>query len=214
LKPLISVHVAKAGGTSVKATLPAACGGRLAEDYADNPTNSLSARILAPRLYISRNEPLPAGASYVHGHFHPGKYAISRNTAPFTTLSYPVDNIISIYWFWKTISQETDPLREYFLKINLTVIETAQLPCLLHLFSITYFGGFDMTRFDVIGRQEKREAALAVLAVLGGTPLNLHLRENIAAPNVERQEMGGPWVRQRIEDILVDDIKFYERYAR
>ncbi|HET6609453.1 MAG TPA: hypothetical protein VFG62_22465, partial [Rhodopila sp.] len=212
MNPLISVHVAKAGGTSVKALLQAAYGHGLAEDYADNPANPLSQRILAPNFYMSRNELLPAGASCVHGHFHPGKYAIQRGTAMFTMLRYPVDNIMSIYWFWKSFSQGTEPLHAFFLENDLTVIETARLPILRYLFSVSYFGGFDMGRFDIIGRHEDRETALTKLSCLIETPLDVHTRENITAQSEERKQMeSDPWLRRRLEDILKEDIRFYER---
>jgi hypothetical protein len=215
MKPLISVHVAKSGGTSVKVLLQAAYGRSFSEDYDDNPVNPLSMRVLAPSLYMGTSKLIPDGVSCIHGHFHPGKYTIARSVAMFTILRHPVDNIISIYWFWKAFDRGTEPLHDFFLRNGLTIIETARLPLLRYLFSNSYFGGFDMGRFDIIGRHDDRERALTKLSCLIETPLDIETRENITAPSEEREQMeSDPRLRRRLEDILSEDIRFYERYTR
>lgn len=129
-------------------------------------------------------------------------------------LRYPVDNMISIYWFWKALSRGSSPLHNYFLDNDLSIIEIVRLPILRWLFSQTYFGGFDMGRFDIVGKFEDREAVLNRLSTSLGVPLDVTVRENVTPECDERNAMtNDQQLRRRLEDILVDDIKFYERYA-
>jgi hypothetical protein len=75
--PLISVHVAKAGGSSVGRMLKEAYSEAFLANYQDNPANPLSQRVLDPRKYFSRRETMPAEIKCVHGHFHPGKFELT-----------------------------------------------------------------------------------------------------------------------------------------
>lgn len=212
---LISVHVAKAGGSSTRELLRGAFGSHFREDYGDNPADPLSRRLLDPVGYARLKLVMPDDTLCIHGHFHPAKYDIADDTFLFTMLRHPVDNIMSIFWFWKTFSVGTEPLHSYFLTQKLSIVEAAQLPILRRLFSETYFGGFDMGRFDLIGRHEAREDTLIALSQGIGTSLDLAIRENITPDSDERLEMvENLMLRRQLEDILVDDVRFYERYAR
>lgn len=211
---LISVHVPKAGGTSIGRALENAFGGGFLRDYLDDPARPLSPRQLDPIRYVARQEPLPNGVSCVHGHFHPGKYKVDADNILFTMLRHPVDNIISIYFFWKGFAPERHTLHEYVIKHKLTLLEMAQLPILRDLFSQTYFGGFEMRQFHVIGRHEAREPALLKLSKLVGLTIDHSIRENATPRSAEREEVEGDRdLRHRLTDILAGDIKFYERYA-
>ncbi|MBU6448555.1 MAG: hypothetical protein KGQ26_02910 [Rhodospirillales bacterium] len=212
---LISVHVAKAGGSSTRELLRAAFGSRFMEDYNDNPADPVSRRTLDPAGYARLRYAMPDDKSCIHGHFHPAKYNIADDMFLFTMLRHPVDNIMSIFWFWKTFSAGTEPLHSYFLAQNLSVVETAKLPILRRLFSETYFGGFDMSRFNLVGRHEAREDTLHTLSQRIGIPFDVTIRENVTPDSGERLAMAeNPMLRRQLEDVLADDIRFYERYAR
>lgn len=72
-----------------------------------------------------------------------------------------------------------------------------------------------MGRFDLIGRHEAREDTLIALSQGIGASLDLAIRENITPDSDERLEMvENLMLRRQLEDILVDDVRFYERYAR
>jgi hypothetical protein len=215
LPTLFSVHVAKAGGTSTGEALRKAYRDALAPDYQDDPANPISQRVLDPNRYFSRNESLLAGIKCVHGHFHPGKYNIPKDAILFTLLRHPVENILSIYFAWRVMERRPKAaLLNYVKENNLNVIETARLPLLRWLFSRTYFEHFDMGRFDTIGRHEDRGRAFAKLSWLIGAPLDVpHV--NQTPPSDERQAAANDRkLRAQLEDILADDIRFYERYAR
>jgi hypothetical protein len=108
----------------------------------------------------------------------------------------------------------SDALHEYFRDNGLTVVETARLPLLRWLFSRTYFEGFDMSRFDIVGRHTDRENAIRALSERIGAPLDIAVRENITPESLEYEEARADQaLRIQLENILADDIRFYERYA-
>ena len=215
MKTLISVHVAKAGGSSTRRVLEKAYGASFMADYADNPSNPESQRVLDPIGYMNRRASVPDGVYCVHGHFHPGKYIIGKETILATILRHPVDNIISIFSFWRANVDRYDALHKYFLRSHLTVIQMAQLPLLKNLYSETYFGGFNMSRFDIIGRHEKRDEALHELALITNTTLDTSIYDNKTPPDKEREDIANNVdIRRQLTDILAEDINFYERYAR
>jgi hypothetical protein len=215
LSPLISVHAPKASGRSVGRMLKEAYGETFLANYQDTPS-ALSQRVLDPHKYFARKETLPAGIRCIHGHFHPGKFDLTGDVVLFTLLRHPVDNILSIYFFWKTLERQGDALHDYFCDNRLTIVETARLPLLRWLFSRTYFEDFNMSRFDVIGCFTDRENALRRLSERIGAPLlNIVARENVTPDSLERKEaLGDQALRIQLESILADDIRFYERYAR
>jgi hypothetical protein len=214
MSTLVSVHTPKAGGSSVRVTLARHFGAGLFADYSENPAHPLSPRVLDPLGYMSRHQPLPPGARCIHGHFHPGKYDLG-DAFLFTLLREPVDNMISIYFFWRQMVRQNDPLHDYFLDNNLGLVDAARLPLLQRLLSWTYFGEFDMGRFDLIGRYDDRETALARLAHQYGADFDFSARENVTPLSEERHAARtDPKLRRQLEDILADDIRFFERYAR
>jgi hypothetical protein len=214
MKQLIFVHVAKAGGSSLLKTFRDKFGGRLLVDYSENPADPLSPRRLDPTRYNARQIRVPDTFDCVHGHFHPGKYAITPDVILSTILRDPIDNIISIYFYWKSLGPGHDALHDYFLAQNLSLLETARLPILRHLFSETYFGGFDMTRFNLIGRHDRREEALKKMGYMIGDTFQTSIRENVTPATPERQEaQSDVRLRRALEDTLSDDVRFYERFA-
>jgi hypothetical protein len=184
-------------------------------DYAENPANPLSPRMLDPIGYMSRKQTIPEGVQCLHGHFHPAKYAFDVRASLFTLLRHPVDNMISIFFFWKQMPRHSGPLHDYFLTNDLDIIQTARLPLLRTLYSETYFGDFDMGRFDLIGRHENRESALAKLSQQINVALDATIRDNVTPPSEERLAANSdPRLRSKLESILLQDIRFYDQHAR
>ncbi|PTQ09124.1 hypothetical protein CLG96_14810 [Sphingomonas oleivorans] len=156
---------------------------------------------------------LPEEVSCLHGHFHPGQFALDDSLL-FTLLRHPVDNIISIFFFWKKLPSQEQPLHDYFLQNRLDIIKMAQLPLFSYLYSQTYFGGFDMGRFDLIGRHEERDYAFNRLSRLIGVDLDISIRENVTTPDEARQALlEDGFLIQELRNILADDIQFYEKFT-
>lgn len=212
---LISIHVAKAGGTSVYGALQTAYGPNLLVDYRDDPANPLSPRNIDPNRYFGRAQTIPDNVECVHGHFHPAKFRYTESDFLFTLLRHPVDNLISIYFFWRQMARQGAPLHDYFLDNELNLLDTARLPLLRRLFCGTYFGGFDMARFNLIGRHEDRAPALQTLSRETGRFIDHRLRANQTPQTDERAETSAdPKLRRKLTDILADDIDFYERWTQ
>jgi hypothetical protein len=210
---LFSVHVPKSGGYSTALALRAAYGAAFHWEDKLSPANPTSARILDPARHLSGKAAMPDAVRCVHGHFHPGHFDIG-DAALFTMLRHPVDNILSIYFFWTTMPRRPG-LHAYFLDQRLSIVETAQLPLLRCLYSRTYFEGFDMGRFDAIRRYEDRPHALASLSQLIGCELDAEIRDNVTADSeAYRNARADQRLRGTLADILRDDLAFYERHAR
>jgi hypothetical protein len=212
---LISVHTPKAAGTTLRRILQQHFGTAYMEDYADDPADPLSLRNLDPCNYFGYKKRFPANISCIHGHIHPGRYAEGDHLL-ITFLRHPIDNIISIYYFWRTLSPGPHgALFDYFRSTSLSLIEVARLPLLRNLFSHTYFGGFEMSRFALIGSHEDRDSGLHRMREMLDIDALVELHENKTPPSEERLEAeNDPALRRNLGDILIDDIRFYEKWTR
>lgn len=219
-KIIISVHTPKAAGTSLVRLFQQAFGEQsVLCDYTDLPADPGAAMYLDPDGWNDRRpEYLPESIRVVHGHFVPDKYDLIPNAYRLTFLRHPVDNIVSIFFYWqKYCPSPTTALYDYFRSRQLTVIELARLPLLRYLYTRTYFGSFDMNRFDFVGCHEHREEDLRLLSDYLGLSLDASVRLNTTdetEPNAARTElMQDRRMMLKLRDILHDDMLFYERYA-
>lgn len=217
---ILSVHTPKVGGTSLLMAFKEAYGdSAVFEDYSDRPADPCAEYYLDPDGWGERRPTkIPDGVEVVHGHFFPHKYDLIDAAFRMTFLRHPVDNMISIFFYWKKYVQHpTTGLSQYFLEKNLDIYGLARLPLLRHLFSKTYFGGFDMKRFDFIGCHEKREESFASLSSLLGVSLNSRLKLNQTNPEgkmPERLEFENDTAGvNKLKVLLADDIRFYEDHV-
>lgn len=221
---IVSVHMPKVAGTSFLNQLRTLYGEQsLFLDYRDDPTNPLSVRNIDPHFYDI--DPIKTIAPYraVHGHFHPGKYDKLDGAFRLTFLRHPVDNIVSIYEFWRAHEKGfwAHPVFSYFKESNLPITRLAMIPQLRYLYSCSYFGGFNMDRFDFIGDYSQYDQELARLGTRLGVSFDLGVRHNVTA-NLSRMSSRLPGRQKAISDndyaelagILKDDIEFYEKYRR
>ena len=209
---LISVHTPKAGATSIGRSLQKAFGPRFLSECFDDPADPVPERNIDPVRYFSLNRVLPRKIGCIHGHFHPGQFNLGRDLYLFTMLRHPVSNIISIHSSWRTLPAQGQALHDYAVTNRLNVVELAQLPALRWLYSRTYFGGFDMGRFDMIGNHENRTEVLSKLGTALGMPIDLHEHANSTPVSKEREALMADHVLvRRLHTILSDDIRFYEQ---
>lgn len=211
---LFSVHVAKAGGTALRTALAEVYGKALHLQYDDGPMNPASRRNLDPARSLSGQYLPPQGTACTHGHYNPGRFRIESEDILFALLRPPVDNIISIYFFWQTFRAEGNPLHDYFMREALTIRDFARLPLVRNLYSFSYFGGFDMSRFDILGDYRNRTAGIARLSQIIGHPLNSEERVNVTPPSLDRQAVeADETLKAGLRDILIEDVRFFEKYA-
>jgi hypothetical protein len=201
---VVSIHFPKAGGTSLRTQLARLLGDQLSLDYNHDP--------LTPAGRDSSE--FPAGKRVVHGHFRATRY--SATAAYFLTfLRDPVENLLSIYYFWRDFPMSDNPVHQRFLRERPSLIEFASYPGINRLMSQTYFGGFDMGRFDFIGFHDSRDHDLRVLGSELGLPIDPTIHENPTAASAERGQIENDRTTMlALHNLLRRDITFYETLKR
>jgi glycosyltransferase involved in cell wall biosynthesis/SAM-dependent methyltransferase len=198
---VISVHFPKAGGSSLHTQFAALIGDGLLLDYDHDPLTACG----------SDRARFPDGKRIVHGHFRADCYAGSPAYL-MTFLREPVDNLISFYFYWLAEKTATHDVHARFLREQPSILEFANYPQIRRLMSETYFGDFDMERFDFIGFHESREADLARLAAILALPLVADVHENKTVASSQREALRtDDETIERLERLLADDIAFYWR---
>jgi sulfotransferase famil protein len=201
---LVYVHFPKAAGTSLIQALRSHYGDALFADYMHHPPGDFS------------HDPgvVPEGVRAVCGHFHADRYAAYRSALRFTFLREPVDNLISIYYFWQKFPSIGYEAHDRFLAERPTIFALAEYPELRTLASQAYFGGVDLGTFDLVGFYERRAEGMAKLSALIGAPLDagLHVNRTDDEFDQARAELKSDRAAMaRLRDILSDDVAFYER---
>jgi len=215
-KPIVSVHTPKVAGTSFLRQLQTVFHeANVLLDYGDDPADISSRLNVDPESY--RIYPITSIAPYrvVHGHFHPIKYDALGDTFRLTFLRHPVDNVMSIFRFWSASPSGMwdSPLFRYFKENALTVERLAMLPIIRFLYARTYFGGYDMSRFDFIGDYSKYSNELLRLGDLLSVKFDTSLRLNVTQKLQSVDLLASPKTCSVLTDILIEDIKFYEQHV-
>lgn len=196
---IVSVHFPKAAGSSLKEQFVHLLGDLVYLDYARGP-------LAADDSGISD---FPEGKVLVHGHFPAARYASSLATM-ITFLREPVDNLISIYFFWRAFAKPTNALHARFLAERPSLPAFARYPKIQRLMSQTYFGNVDLRRFSFVGFHETRDADMLRLSSLLELPLDpsLHLNKTkeFADRDIVSQDRS---VTDALKDVLYDDVSFY-----
>ena len=199
---LVSIHVPKAAGTSLTRALQRHFGPTLLLDYGRNPFQS--------------PEPAPVKAGpevrAVHGHFHAGRYTSARKAFSFTFLREPVDNLISIYFYWKSLPAAPMALHQRFQAERPSLLEFARYPAVSELGRL-FFGGFDMARLDFIGFYETRTADLTALTRLTSIDFDPLLRVNRTNPLFDQAReavKADATLMGELRGLLAEDVAFYE----
>lgn len=202
---LVYVHFPKAAGTSLIRALDSHYGDALLKDYTHSPTDDWT----DDPAYV------PEGTRAVCGHFHANRYSAYHSGAlRFTFLREPVDNLVSIYYFWQRFPSTGDATHDRFLTERPTIFDFAAYPELQQLASRGYFGGVDLGELDFVGFFERRGEGLAKLSAMSGIPVDagLHVNRTPHEFDHERQEL---WADRdaigALRDALREDVAFYER---
>jgi hypothetical protein len=217
--PLISVHFPKAAGSSLRHAYETALGAeRILQDYNNDPVNP-SALINIHPIRYEETKPTTLGEyTIVHGHFHAGRYNRINGAARVVALRDPVDNLISIYYYWDSLRQNksTDghSLFKYFSQSKLSLLEFATIPLIRDLMSWTYFRNIDMKCFDVIGDYSDLDRYLTRIGKLINVKFGAMPKLNVTTPSPERQAtLEDSRLLGRLRDLVADDLRFYERYC-
>lgn len=216
---IVSVHVPKVAGTSFLHQLKALYGEeRLLCDYKDDPVDPRSIINIDPYRYAVEPIETIAPFTIVHGHFHPRKYEKLKNVFRVTFLRHPIENIVSIYNFWRMHDRNfwDSPIFQYLKDSDISLQRFAMLPKIRYLYSDSYFGEFDMDLFDFIGDYEKYDQELKRLGECLGVKFNLEVRLNVTKDHIQSSTtfdrlrlVIGQKEYSILSEILKDDIEFY-----
>ena len=213
---LLSVHFPKSAGKSLLRSLETAySGAAVLTDYGDDPADPCSPFNLDPDgcLRRAQEQIYDDQVRVIHGHFHISKYAHLRTAKRITFLRHPLTNLLSIYFFWKTLS-EGHALFQYCRANDLDILEFARVPCLRYLLSRTYFGNVDLTTFDFVGTTENYAADIQKLGCVLGVPLT-ETTMNVTAhpdyPGGSQKILSDTTLVAKLRQILAEDIHFYEQ---
>jgi hypothetical protein len=202
VKRFVSIHFPKAAGNSLATQFKTLLGDQIAFDYDHAPLT----------LAAHERGDFPASKRAVHGHFRPQRYQ-SADAYRITFLREPVENLISIFFYWKTLPDVgVVAAHTRFLKEQPDVFEFAAYPGLNRLMSDTYFGGYDTAQFDFVGFHETRVHDIPRLGRALGLPLQADVHENKTSECAERRALEADHdAIGRLRGLLAADIAFYER---
>jgi hypothetical protein len=205
-KPLIFVHFPKAAGTSLLRQLEAALGPALMTDYGFPPL--VAGATIAP--------PLPPHVAAVYGHFRPGRYEHVRHAVRCTFLRHPVDTLISLYFYWKGLPPHGNPVHDRFTSEAPSIESFATYAGIRRYMSDTYFGGYDLGRFDFVGFHEHRAEDIRAFGALLGLPLDpeVHLHKTESGGAERERLLANPERLRRIAALVAEDVAFYEAALR
>jgi hypothetical protein len=196
------VHFPKAGGTSLGSQLDQHFPGQVLADYTHDPIGGTDIKIHGwPEENIVG----------VRGHLHPSRY-VKWCDVLFTLLREPVENLISIYFFWMTLPP-SGPVHTKFIEERPSVLEFATRYPLRTLMSEAYFGEFDMALFDFVGFHDVRQESFEKISDLIGVSLMHDLclnKTDMVHDEARHAIVSDPEIMGSLRDVLKADVIFYE----
>jgi hypothetical protein len=216
---MISVHVPKCAGSSLKSALMDVFGeSNVYQDYADRPLDPSAPVRADPEKFFAAVEATGYGhlaaSRVVHGHFHARKYQNLKSRHRIAFLREPIDRLVSHYYYWRNAPRHGHTLHDYVLDNDLGIEEFAALPPIKAIYTDSFFGGANMAAFDFIGFYEDYETDLARLSKMLGLPLRYE-RTNANEDDVyeerRRAILDDSQLMSRLRDTMRADIEFVER---
>jgi hypothetical protein len=202
---VVSVHFPKAAGSSLHFQLSKLLGDKVALDYTHDPLTSAG----------KETAEFPSGKRFVHGHFRAQTIRIHRRILDDFLASPGRQSNLDLFFLESFTGTGPRASRAISPRPTLDPEVCDVSRHKLSLMAETYFGNFDMSRFDFIGFYENRDADVPRLAKVLGLPLEAGLHENRTAETVERLELEADIsIRRQLNDLLAADVAFYERLRR
>ncbi|MEO6364619.1 MAG: hypothetical protein ABIO38_01000 [Luteimonas sp.] len=214
---LVSLHLPKTAGTSLRYAMRAHYGARLLEDYDAPPMQVSRGRreLSAMTAGLAAKQRLSDDVTAIHGHFLPLKYriALRGKAARYATwLRDPVERVQSHYHYWcrdYAGDDHAQPLRNRVVAERWSLERFCLGPEMRNLYG-QYLWGFDRARFEFIGITERYDTDFTEFAqrYLGGDRT-----ASVELPNPDRD--GERYVidaglRARIAQHHAADMALYE----
>lgn len=211
---LLSVHVPKCGGLTLKSYLTDFYGpSQVLLDYVGTPRTSLQGEFYSIERYID-----PENAKCIHGHFNLRKYDDYNVKFVTTCLRDPILRLISHYWYWiEHDNSLTGGMIERLRSGEMSIVDLARHPRVSGLYTQSTFLNVDMAAFDLIGDVDDFDTYADRL----GNMLGAHFTKRPAAnknPVANYENLVGELLSEQktvsaIKDALKDEISFFERHV-
>lgn len=213
---LISLHLPKTAGTSVRWAMREHFGDSLVEDYAAPPMQIRRGRREARTVMaaLRMRQEVPATVKAVHGHFLPLKYRLGLGAGSryVTWMRDPVERVVSHFHYWRRDYACDDPtqvLRNQMVGEDWT-LERFCLGAEMRNLYQQFLWGFDARQFEFIGIAERysRDFELFAERYLGGAAE--------AAMALANPDRGGDYydisaaLRSRISEHHAADVALYD----
>ncbi|MET0313292.1 MAG: sulfotransferase family 2 domain-containing protein [Hansschlegelia sp.] len=204
---LIFAHVGKTGGSSIARAL--------VDHYGAEGTSriwSFGARAVA-------RDDLPgqvAGKRLAYGHLRIADFDDIPSRFRITFLRDPVDRLISLYFYFLGTPARGSGERKRIHSDGAGILDFARSPRIATAYSERYFGGYDMSRFDLIGRFENFADDISRIETLIGASLPVHRLNPSPDPDYAANKaaiLGDPHLMAGLREVLAADIEFYENHV-
>lgn len=181
---IISVHIPKTAGTSLRVGLERCLGPRLLLDYDDRPLSRSpedeDRRARSAAAVRTDLASLLRDYDAVHGHFVASKYLPLGRDARFAVfLREPVARTLSQYRHWRRTPEAPNPVARRIRDEGLGPAAMAALPEYRGIYA-DFLGGIGLDRFAFVGLAEDFAASVALFEAVFGITLPV-LHENAAA---------------------------------
>lgn len=212
---LISVHLPKTAGVSLRKSLEECFGNRLLTDYGDFPINTTPKRRKIKALYnLLCNSMIDfSKIECIHGHFLPLKYlplAIRYNTNFITWMRDPIERIASHYHYWKREYDPNNapPLQKKVIMENWSLEKFCFSNELKNLYT-QFLWGFPINLFKFIGITEKYEEDFVLLSEFFLKQTTNIRFENMNTTKNNDKYISNKNLRKKLENHHAMDMKLY-----
>ncbi|WP_306223455.1 methyltransferase [Bosea beijingensis] len=211
---LLSVHVPKCGGITLKSYLTDFYGpSQILLDYVGTPCASLQEEPHSVDKYVDLEN-----IKCIHGHFNLRKYEYYNVDFATTCLRDPVLRLISHYWH--CIDNDNDLSSKMVQNLRsgeMSIIDLARHPRVSGLYTQSTFLNVDMTAFDLIGDVDDFDAYAERLGNMLGACFTKRPAMN-KNPVANYETLVGELLSDQkmvaaIKDALKDEIRFFERHV-
>ncbi len=213
---LISVHTPKCGGISLLSALKGTYGRGLFQDYQDFPASPTARMHLDPDGFLqdalASGYPWLAGKQAVHGHFWLRKYDRLTNAARITFLRHPVDRIISLYFYWRSVQDPDHPMVRYIAQHQPDIAAFANMEWIRADLTRRFFRNVTPADFDFIGFHEEMGEGISRLSRLLGRDLAMpvqNINDFPAYADEVARIKGDPALMARLEAAAAEEMRFY-----
>ncbi|MEM9426131.1 MAG: sulfotransferase family 2 domain-containing protein [Pseudomonadota bacterium] len=211
---LISVHIRKCAGTTLRHALAAGFEDRVLFDYGDQIgstwPSSVARRHSSLTKAKSKAADLISRYSIIHGHFYRQKYDFLDTPKRYVTfLRDPVVRVVSNYAYLKRKPQRRHPDALIVHALGFSLAEFAAHPDNRNL-QRQFLQSSDLGEFSFVGLVERYEDSLTRLSAEIGVALPAIAPQNTNAAANSGYHLS-PRDRRLIEDLNRDDMRLYER---